>query len=337
MPSSKQPSSRPPPLVLSPHDPSYPQRVLDLEEPPELTVSGGTASGPTASEGTASSAFDANVRTVAVVGSRNADERGRKWAYSLAARLARAGVVVVSGGAQGIDAAAHEGAMSEGATWCVACTGSDARPFPHFHHALFRRIARSNRSRMIWPFPATKEKDAITPRKRNRVLVALADAVVVIQARIASGSLNAAACADELRRPLYVVTSRPWDWEFQGSRKLIMEGATPLHSHDQLFRDLGLPVPIIRDHMPQLPAIRAFKRRGRSYAPATPPEPDSTPLTAEESRIKSVLSRAPTQQDKIVAKSGLDASSTLTALLTLSLRDVVVEGPDGFFRLRNGS
>lgn len=314
-------------MILPPHDPAYPRRLLELDEPPVITVSGPIVPRP----------LD-GPRTVAIVGSRDAKSDALDWTHQLAYHLARAGVVVVSGGALGIDGAAHTGALEGGATWCVACTGRDAPPFPPRHEELFRRIADAPGSRMIWPFPATTAKSAATPRQRNRVLTALADLIVVVQARIASGSLNAAANADRLRRPLYVVPGRPWDYPFLGSTKLILEGATPLVSIEQLFRDLELPEPdmesAFRGNTPRQPPIRAFKRRGRSLASDPLSRVDPSTLAEPEKSVYSSLSRAPTHQDVIVAKCGLDASSTLTALLTLSLRDVVVEGPDGFFRLR---
>lgn len=313
-------------MIIPPHDPAYPRRLLELEEPPAITVSG---------------PLDERARVVAIVGSREAKEDALNWAHQLAYHLARAGIVVVSGGAVGIDWAAHRGAMKAGATWCVACTGRDARPFPPRHRDLFHAIASSADSRMVWPFPLRQTKTTATPRQRNRVLTALADVIVVIQARIASGSLNAASNADRLGRRLYVVPGRPWDYPFLGSAKLILEGAWPLVSIEQLFTDLDLPSPDLDDpeavlcgRAPHQPAIRAFKRRAPSYASVSHLGVDPDTLPPDERLVHSSLSMAPTHQDKIVARSGLGASTTLTALLTLSLRDVVVEGPDGFFRLR---
>jgi DNA processing protein len=317
-------------VIIPPHDPAYPRHLLELDEPPVITVSGPVSETP----------LDGH-RVVAIVGSRQAQSDALNWTHQLAYHLAHAGVVVLSGGAAGVDWAAHTGALKAGRTWCVACTGCDARPFPPRHRKLFDRIASSPGSRMIWPFPATIAKTNLTPRRRNRVLTALADVIVVVQARIASGSLNAASNADRLGRPLYVVTGRPWDYPFLGSAKLILEGAAPLVSIEQLFRDLELPEPnidepeaILCDRAPRQPPIRAFKRRGRSLAPAPLFRVDPSTLPAGEREVFSCLSNAPLHQDKIVAKAGLGASTTLTALLTLSLRDVVVEGPDGFFRLR---
>lgn len=318
-------------MIIPPHDPGYPRRLLALAEPPVITVSGPPLEGR----------LDEGLSTVAIVGSRAARHDAMSWAHQLAYHLARAGLVVVSGGAQGVDAAAHQGAMKAGATWCVACTGEDARPFPRKHHDLFESVAGSPGSRMIWPFPANEEKTIETPRKRNRVLAALADHMIVVQARRASGSLHAANEAFHLNRPVYVVPGRPWDYAFAGSTKLLLEGSTPLYSIEQLFQELGLGKPDLDhpdakvcDRAPRLSTIRAFKRRGPSLAPTPLFRVDPSTLQEPEKSVFLNLSNAPAHQDKIVAKCGLGVSTTLTALLTLSLRDVVVEGPDGFFRLR---
>src|SRR6185369_346651 len=106
-------------------------------------------------------------------------EDARAFAHTLAGAIAGAGGVVVSGGAHGIDAAAHRGAMEAGGrTLCVAATGH-ARLFPADHAPLYEEIVKSGGA-MIWPF--SPETRAWTPtfRARNRVLVSLADVVVIV-------------------------------------------------------------------------------------------------------------------------------------------------------------
>ena len=93
---------------LSPDDPDYPKRLCELELPPALEITG---------------ALDGAARVVAIVGSRAGTEQACAFAYGLAYHWAKAGIVVSSGGALGIDSCAHSGAMAGGgATWAVACT-----------------------------------------------------------------------------------------------------------------------------------------------------------------------------------------------------------------------
>ncbi|MBX3226898.1 MAG: DNA-processing protein DprA [Labilithrix sp.] len=314
-------------VKLDPRDAAYPPPMLDLDEPPVLTVSGPLEPS----------------RVVAIVGSRRASGEAKCFAHQLAYHLAAAGIVVVSGGAVGVDWAAHTGAMKRGATWCVAPCGR-GEVFPPANEDLFAEIESSNTSRMIWPFPDGTPKDTLTPRYRNGVLVSLASAVIVVQAAVGSGSIHAARITRELRRPLYVVPGMPWSWEFHGSKGLIMSGATPLWSVEQLFDELDLPAPDIADpeallsgRMPLPSPIRTNKRRGGSSRKQVLLPLPAPSLTPEEERVKSILSPAPTQRDRIIEEAGLGTSATLTALLTLSLKDVVVEAPDGFFRLNKAS
>lgn len=312
-------------MKLRPHDPDYPRSLCHLDEPPNLTVSG---------------ALVAN-RAVAIVGSRQASDHAQRFAFGLAYHLARANVVVVSGGAIGVDRRAHEGAMhAGGATWLVSPTGR-GEVFPAGNRDLVARIEASSTSRVIWPFEDGTPKDPHTPRYRNGVLVALAECVVVVQAALKSGSRNAAAWARRLGRPVFVVPGAPWMDEFKGSVAEGARGAIPLWSYEAFFERLGLPAPDVKDPnaawsgiMPPSAPIPRRQARPQIFGDRPLFDADPAGWTEEEKIVFSILSAAPTHQDGVVLRSGLPTSSTLTALLTLSLKDVVVEGPDGFFRRR---
>lgn len=319
---------------LIPDDPRYPRSLFILDQPPAITTSG---------------RLDANVRgkrVVAIVGSRRATQDARAFAFGLAYHLAKAGVVIVSGGAVGIDRAAHEGAMAvadgRGVTWLVSPAGRGLVS-PIENADLFAEIQASKRSRIIWPFPDLTAKSATTPRARNGVLVALAECVIVIQAGHQSGSRNAITWARGLHKPIYVVPAEPWNPLFQGSIEAGANGAHALWSVEWMMRALDLPAPDMDDRRAISSETGKPLPKARLRSPPCPRrsflEDPLFPVhfeawTSEEKAVFSVLSMAPTQQDEIIVKSGLGTSSTLTALLTLSLKDVVVEGPDGFFRRR---
>ncbi len=315
-------------MKLHPTHPSYPRALYHLAEPPPLRLSGPLTTGP----------------TVAIVGSRSGSRGSIATAFHLGYHLARAGVTVVSGGAIGVDRAAHEGALAAGGTtWLVSPAGLDV-VFPSANEDLFERIRTSDTSRIISPFRDDQPKTVKTPRQRNRVLVALSEHVVVVQAAAQSGSRNAARCARELGRTLWVVPGGPADRAFYGSTMMLLEGAKPLWSVEQFFDDLGLPPPDLTDprsvHCDLMPLGFRIRQRPQlrlRYGEPARSEADESAWTAEEKLVFSVLSLAPTDQEEIVAQTALPPSSTLTALLTLSLKDVVVEGPDGFFRRRVSS
>jgi DNA processing protein len=323
-----------PPLRLSPFDDDYPRGLYHLDQPPLLTLSG---------------PLGKDQRTIAIVGSRSAPPDALDFTYALAYHLAKANIIVVSGGAVGVDRSVHEGTFAaSGTTWCVACTGYGAT-YPPVNRDLFAKIEASASSRMIWPLPDGTEKDKLTPRFRNSVLVALAECVVVVQAGLASGSRNAVTWARELGRRLVISPGNPWDSAYEGSLTEVVKGGVEiLWSVKSFFAKLGLPEPDLDDPRacrPRSDGKRAkrplsIQERARPRARQTYSEPplfavDPSTWSADEKLVFSKLSMAPIHQDFLIERTGLPTSSTLTALLTLSLKDVVVEGPDGFFRRRN--
>jgi DNA processing protein len=301
----------------------YPEALRELPNPPAVL----TASGPLEPR-----------RAIAIVGSRQAGDEARAFAHDLAYQLASAGIVVVSGGAVGVDAAAHRGALEAGGTtWVVSPTGKD-RVYPAEHRALFEEIARSEDSRMIWSFPDDAKGTTQNLLFRNGVLAALSEALVVIQAHHQSGSRNACNWARDLGRPVWAMTAAPWMLSFCGSSLDIELGlARPLCSPRQLMKALGLGY---GTQPPQLalPLPTNGRARANVRIPETPPEPlVAEPWTEDEKSVFSALSTAPRHVDQIVDRTGLQVPPVVTALLTLSLKDVVVEGPDGFFRRRSAA
>jgi DNA processing protein len=295
----------PPLLRLTPLDASYPSRLRSLPRPPAtLTLRGGPIEAST---------------VVALVGSRLATSDAASYARVLAARLARAGAVVVSGGANGIDTAAHWGALDAGGrTWVVAATGCECC-FPQENAALFDAVARGPGA-MIWSFADTRPARPGSFLARNRVLVALSDAVVVVQAGLLSGALRAAEQARVQRKPLWVVPPAPWMTGFDGSLQLIKHGVQPLWHHEELLRSLDL--------MPSSPT-RAPEVAGEPANLAVFQASVEDPIQIEVLRATSEKAR---HLDEIAILAHITVHAATAALLTLALQAVVVEGPPGFYR-----
>jgi DNA processing protein len=274
-------------------EPDYPTRLRDLNHPPPAI----TVSAPLAA-----------AKVIAIVGSRDVTSYGRQRARELAAQVVRAGGIVVSGGALGVDAAAHEGALDAGGrTWAVAPSGSD-HVVPVENEKLYARIRESEGSAVIWPFPAHVRGRKAPFLRRNGVLAALSHALVVVQAGFKSGARNAASWARTLGRPVYVVVPDAW----HGCAHELKEGARLLTETDGLLASADLPSTISKT------------------PPATPLL--TRPLSDTEVLVLKALSASPSHTDEVVLRVGLSAPAVTTALLTLALEDVVVEGPGGFFR-----
>jgi DNA processing protein len=282
-------------------DPRYPSRLAGLASaPPSICWQGGSLEAE---------------RAVAIVGARKATEDAVALASEIASALVRADVVVVSGGAVGVDAAAHTTALqSGGRTWVVAGTDPD-HCYPSTHADLFESIGRGPGA-MLWPFHGAGTRGAFLAR--NEVLVALADAVVVVQAGLHSGALHAASCARALKKPLWVVPAAPWMPAFAGSLKLLEDGAFALTSVDRLLRSLGVVSGAAADHCSS----------GVETSGLMPTFSDC------EYKVLDAISKGPLHVDAIVAQANQSAQAVTAALLTLALENVVVEGPPGLFRRR---
>jgi DNA processing protein len=173
--------------------------------------------------GDASALESAPTQHVAIVGTREATPYGIRIAEQLATAAARAGLVVVSGLARGIDAAAHRAALQAGGrTIGVQGTGVDV-PYPASHRALHAALAE--RGTVLSEMePGTGATPGCFPR-RNRLIAALCQVTVVVEAPFKSGAINTATQALELGRTVAAVPGRVDDLTAQGSNQLIRDGA----------------------------------------------------------------------------------------------------------------
>ncbi len=207
-------------------DADYPARLQTLLVPPPVLFGQGDPR-----------ALDAP-RAVAIVGTRRASPAGRFEASRAAAGLAARGVTVVSGLAIGIDGAAHAAALEAGGTTLAAIGAGHARPGPAAHRALVRRILE--RGAVIGELPPAARASRGTYPRRNRLIVALADAVLVVEAPARSGALITAHLAMEQGVPLYVVPGRATSELSAGCRALLDEGSGhAFGGARELCRELG--------------------------------------------------------------------------------------------------
>lgn len=236
---------------------------------------------------------------VAVVGARVASAAGQRFARSLAADLGRAGFVVVSGLARGIDGAAHEAALEAG-TIAVLGGGVDD-VYPPQHAELHTRIAREGLiiSESAPGYSATARD---FPR-RNRLISGLARAVVVVEAEIRSGSLITARLAAEQGREVLAVPGSPLDPRARGCNDLIRQGAALCEGADDVLRVLE--------------GFRGFE------APAAPPFRPASLCDREadalRERVAALLSPTPVSRDELIRATGAPAAHVLAALAELEL------------------
>lgn len=175
---------------------------------------------------------------VAVVGSRQASARGKARARAWAQALTAAGVAVVSGLARGIDGAAHAGALQAGPTWGVLGSGLD-HPYPPEHRPLMDRLVAAGGG-VLTPFPPEAPPRKWHFPRRNWLLAAWTEGVLVVEGALASGSLVTARLALDLGKELWVCPGSPEDPSAEGPNALLREGAARLcRSPEDLLEDLG--------------------------------------------------------------------------------------------------
>jgi DNA processing protein len=173
---------------------------------------------------------------VAIVGTRHPSTEASNYAEFIASWLAARGVAILSGGAKGIDAAAHVGALQTGVTVVVAPSSFD-RPFPLTHRSMYAEIVERGGgylSLFDHDVPARREYFLA----RNRVLVALGDAVIVVEAPSRSGARNAGKWARRLGRPYFVVPSPPWNERGRGCILELQLGGRALGAPEEVLRAL---------------------------------------------------------------------------------------------------
>jgi DNA processing protein len=269
-----------------PDDEDYPPMLHGLGDAPlGLFVRGRLVRGPVA----------------AIVGSRSATPYGRQVARLLGEELARAGVVVASGMARGVDAAAHEGTIASGGdTWAVWGTGPD-RVYPPEHAGLAEEIARSGAILTEYP-PGTPPRRHHFP-ERNRILAGLAQVVVVVEAAARSGALITARLALEEGREVLAVPGNIFSELSVGPNTLLRVGARPLLTPRDLFDAIGV-------------------------------EPAAAANRPAASRLLSVFEAGEAlTADEFTHRAGVDAAVALSELLKLELDGEITQSPDGRYAL----
>jgi DNA processing protein len=276
-------------VALAWGSPRYPARLARLEDaPPLLHVRGDPAA--------------LSHPAVAVVGARAATRYGLGVARDVAAALARAGIAVISGLANGIDAAAHTAALEAGGlTLAVQGCGID-RVYPRGHRALADRIAASGA--VVTEFaPGTPPLAPHFPQ-RNRIVSALARAVVVVEARPRSGSLVTARHALDQGIDVLAVPGPITAPTSAGTNRLLAQGASALAEIEDVFVPLGL----------------------------APPARPAEPAPADPLGLLAILRAEPASADALARRLGADPGALSLALLELELAGAIAEDRDGRIR-----
>ncbi len=249
---------------------------------------------------------------LAIVGSRNPTPSGVSNAREFARTLASSGLCITSGLATGIDGAAHEGALSGGATIAVLGTGPD-RIYPATHHELAHRIADS--SLLVTEFPPGTPARAENFPRRNRLISGLSLGTLVVEAAPQSGSLITARLAIEQGREVFAIPGSIHNPQARGCHALIRQGAKLVESAQDIIEELG----------PLLGTLEAA-----AAPPQTPTQPVSDRLhDPDYLNLFDALGYDPVSIDELIARTGLTAEVVSSMLLLLELEGHVSSAPGG--------
>ncbi len=286
--------------ILTQADGDYPELLRQIYDPPiVLYVKGGLG------------ARDRN--SMAMVGSRRTTHYGHETARKLAYQLAYVGVTVVSGGARGIDTAAHQGALSaKGRTIAVLGTGINII-FPPENAELFQRIAVHGA--VITQFPFNRKADKQSFPIRNRIVAGMTLGTVVVEANLTSGALITAGMAVENGRQVFAVPGRIDSPQSKGCHDLIKKGAKLCEGAEDVLSEFEYLFP---------PANR----------PPSPAESGTLPalsLSGNEEKVYDVLSNDEIAMDDVIRRSGLTASAVSVALFGLEMKRLIRQLPGRLF------
>ena len=242
---------------------------------------------------------------VAIVGSRDASPDALVFAGHLARAVVRAGLVIVSGGARGIDFAAHDTALRMGYGRLVCVLGSPLDPIsPAVSARVCDRVVAAGGA-VVSEHPSGVETFKGFFRERNRIIAALADLTIVAAARFGSGSLHTARYARELGKPVWAVPGAPWDGRMQGGNALIAAWkASPIASLGTCEKALRV----------------MFGVSARSKAPS-------------RDRIEALLAGRAHSADELCAALVLPPERLPSVIYEHLRSGRIVRGPDGKYRL----
>jgi len=286
--------------IVTQDDPDYPELLRQIYDPAIVLYVKGQLS-----------AKDKN--SVAMVGSRMTTHYGVEIARKLAYQLAYLGVTVVSGGARGIDTAAHQGALTgRGRTVAVLGTGINLVAPPE-NAKLFEQIAANGA--LITQFPFNRPADKQSFPIRNRIVAGMTLGTVVVEANLTSGALITANFATEYGRQVFAVPGRIDSPRSKGCHDLIKKGAKLCEGAEDILSEFEYLFPA-------------------SNRPPTAGQTGILPaleLSENERKVYDALDHEEVGIDDVIRKSGLPSSAVSVALLSLEMKRLIRQLPGKMF------
>lgn len=299
------------PWFWTPADPDYPQLLLEIPDPPPVLYYQGKVQ-PKENQGL--------TPVVAIVGTRDPSDYGKRWTQKIAAALAQKGFTIVSGLAEGIDTQAHRACLEAGGrTLAVLGTGVDVA-YPARNQGLYQQILAEGL--VLSEYPAGTQPGRAHFPRRNRIIAGLSRAVLLMEAPSKSGALITAHLANDYCRDVYVLPGSLDNSRAMGCLGLVNRGAQVILNEGYLLEALGA-----------MPRLDQFQRT--ASAPATQQHLAALPALAPELeqvfqvlvKLSQELASEPIPFDLIVQNTNLGSGLVSGTLLQLELLGLVCQTP----------
>ncbi|MCR5846072.1 MAG: DNA-processing protein DprA [bacterium] len=282
---------------------AYPKGLGDLSDPPKRLYAIGSV--------------EALEPGIAIIGARKATPYGIGCAERFASLAAEEGVVVISGGAIGCDQAAHRGALdAHGKTVAVLGSGADVA-YPVRGTETFRRILEGGGA-VVSEEPWGTPPQRWVFRKRNRIIAALAKAVLIVEAGFPSGTLSTVDHSLEMNRDVMAIPGSILSKESMGANRLLAEGAIPI-ADDESFRFALRRL---------FPMGEGTREKGADAQTGAVPQ---WRTNATQLKMIDAISASPLAPDALIGIGGASLIEVLRNLSTLETHGIVARYPDGRF------
>jgi DNA processing protein len=287
--------------ILCPEDAAFPAALKNIYDPPPVLYVRGRMEEQDAS-------------AIAVVGSRRSTHYGLGQAERFGRLLATSGFTVVSGGARGIDTAAHRGAVAGGGRTLVVMGCGLGHVYPPENAGFFEEVVGADAGALISELPMNAPARSENFPKRNRIVSGLSLGVLVIEAANRSGALITANVASEQGRSVFALPGQVDSPLSQGCHKLIRQGVTLVTCLEDILEDLG------QVGQEMTPTDRQVDQ------PAIMPE-----LSQDEAALVRCLAQGALQVDELARRTGLSSGKAASLLTMLLLKGVVEQRPGNVF------
>lgn len=270
---------------------AYPRSLVELCDAPPILYVNGTLQ-------------PSDTLAVAIVGSRSCTHYGRSQAEKLAGGLARAGIVVVSGLARGIDAAAHRGALDAGGRTIAVCAPGLLKLYPPEHKQLAAEVI--SQGAMVSESPLDRGPQKGLFPQRNRIIAGLSLGSIIIEAGRKSGALHTARHSVEQGREVFAVPGRIDTTTSLGCHDLIRDGAILIRDVNDVLETLG----------PLVEPVKTAENR-------TVLTPRELNLNEQEQTVLNLIETIPTSIERILESAQMPSSRVLSTLTVLEMKRLV--------------